>query len=183
MNVTEQDLDAPRDLPIRDPRLKGLLDYWHSLRGDMALPRYRDVDPIAIPKLLSHVWCWSYDAEKSDFIGRLAGESVLEVFGSREMRGLSLNDFAEPELAAILRERYLRVVQEPAIAHFIGVVRLQNDISIPVERLALPMCDRTAESRVIMGLSLYEWPGGARSSPGFGGEEGSISWAPTGRGR
>lgn len=178
MTVVEQDLDKLDDLPLRDARLIQFLEYWRSLRGDLALPRYRDVDPIAIPKLLSHVWCWSYDREQDTFRGRLAGEAVMQVYGTRDMRGLALNELVEQPLAGQLHARYRRVVTTPMALHFQGSAVLDEGETIRAERLALPLCDRTTDSRVIIGLSLYDRRPGLCTGQGFVLEEGRLSWAP-----
>ena len=53
--------DIPADpagvpgLPMRDPRLLELYTYWRRVAGERPLPRRKDLDPAAIPRLLPHV--------------------------------------------------------------------------------------------------------------------------------
>lgn len=178
MTVEERDVAGLQDLPLRDKRIAQMCSYWLSLRQDGHIPLYRDVDPVAIPKLLSHVWFWCYDEAEDCFRGRLAGESILDVFGVRDMRGLVLHEFASQPLADELHKRYRRVIGQPAIAHYDGKALLQNGISIDVERIVFPMHDRNEDTSLVMGLSIYSWPQGIRSAPGFASEAGTILWAP-----
>lgn len=178
MAVEERDVADLQDLPLRDSRIVQMRDYWQSLRTDASLPLYRDVDPVAIPKLLANVWFWSYDAAQDCFRGRLAGEGIMDVFGSRDMRGLALHDFVPKPFADRLHKRYLRIISDPSVVHYDGQAFLENGKKIDVERIAFPMCDRGRDSRLVMGLSIYRWPKGVRSAPGFVDEAGTIVWAP-----
>lgn len=176
--VEERTVASVMDLPLRDRRVVQMLDYWQSLREGTVLPQYCDVEPAAITPLLSNVWFWGYDEARECFLGRLAGEGILDIFGSRDMRGIALHDFAPKPVAARLHERFLRVIKGPLAVHYEGQAFLANGTTVDVERIVLPMHDRSKTCDMVMGLSIYAWPNRVRMTPGFVDEAGTMNWAP-----
>ena len=176
--VEYEELSGLGDLPLQDARVVQAMDYWRSLRRKPGLPPFRDVDPAAIVRLLPHIWFWTFDSAESEYFGRLAGENILDLFGPHTMRGQPLSEFGTPGLAGLMRERFDRVVSEPAVLHFRGRTVLDNGLRVETERLVLPMVDDGQDKPVVMGLSVYSWPNGVRAQSGYAGEEGVNRWSP-----
>ena len=61
--------------------LRLLAEHWHSLRGDKAVPRRCDFDPMAIPELLPDVYLVELTRPERRFRYRLVGTRVAEKAG------------------------------------------------------------------------------------------------------
>jgi hypothetical protein len=66
---------------IQHPALKALLRYWRSLSRNGAVPRRRDIDPIALRKLLPHLYLIDAGATPDELRYRLAGSIIVQAFG------------------------------------------------------------------------------------------------------
>lgn len=76
-----------RALPIEaDDRLRQFLDYWTSRGTAGRLPRRRDLDPLAIVRLLPAIVL--LDVETDDFRFSLVGEDIADRYGAIKGRGL-----------------------------------------------------------------------------------------------
>lgn len=61
------------------PRLKEALAYWQSKLAGRSMPSRHDIDPVEIPRLLSHVMLVDVLSDPLDFRYRLIGTAVCEI--------------------------------------------------------------------------------------------------------
>ena len=110
-STTRLDFASFLAIPHSD-RIHQFLAYWMTLRGSSQLPRRADLDPLAIPSVLTGIWLITVNPEDDSFVTRLSGESVNRFFG-RSMAGLDLND-ALPEPAMEPIHSQLRRIRDDA---------------------------------------------------------------------
>lgn len=122
-----------------DPRLPRLLAYWRSLVSGGRLPNRRDIDPTAIPDLLSAMFL--LDVEAADFRFRLVGEDVVEMYGS--LKGRALRELMSgPDLANTTEEHRRCVLARRPIYTRHGMRAASEGDSRLYERLLVPFADR-----------------------------------------
>lgn len=98
--VVRHDLQSFVTLPQSD-RVHRFLAYWLSLRGDNRFPDRRNLDPLAIPSVLTGIWLITVESDDDRFVTRLSGESVNRFLG-RSMAGHDLAEaLPEPTMAPV----------------------------------------------------------------------------------
>lgn len=118
------------------------------------MPAWTDIKPSAIAGQLSIVWSYKYDREKDEFIGRLSGDRIVEIFG-KNFRGLSLAEIHPPEAVPRIFRLFKRVVSEPALQEFKGIVFNQlNRVGIGT-RVLLPLSADGVTGDGILGVTEY----------------------------
>jgi hypothetical protein len=146
----------PERLAQADPRLIALLRVWQAARQGDLVPRRGRFDPFSVPKLMPNLWLYRYDAERGDFVCRLAGEDVNRAWG-RPIRGLTLREIVgEADHAAIL-ERWHGILETPLIHYGTDRERLTALSLHRAERLLLPLADDASPHAVnqVLGASVY----------------------------
>jgi hypothetical protein len=131
--------------------------YWFSLRAGRPAPDRRDIDPGRLIHLLPKLWLWEYDAKRGDFINRLAGGEIVEVF-QRNPRGKFLGDWVPEKIVAVARPRYQRVIEGPAICVASGPSYVAGDKRAWCERVIAPMTNRGPKPSIVFGISVWEMP-------------------------
>lgn len=134
------------------PAQRQLIGYWQTRCDGSNLPHWRDIDPLDIPHLLSHVWI----AELSDKDGmepvyRLAGTEICQLYGG-ELRGKKVGEALSrpytPLLATALRDAFHGVA---------AVIRVHDRDRHPdynrYECVLLPV--RRADTLNIIGLTTF----------------------------
>lgn len=106
---------------IKSPELLRVAGHWGFVRSGRLMPRWSDLDPSAIKPELGFIWAWRYDAADKHFVGRLAGETIVELFG-KTIRGVKMEDIYPPDKYREPYERNLRVVEGPCFARDHGCV-------------------------------------------------------------
>jgi hypothetical protein len=140
------------DSAIMEPLLRDLLGHWLEARGDRAMPSREDIDPSRIPKCLPHVWIYRL-AEDGEFYCVLAGEKIRQAWGHSIMNK-SAAEILGPDYQRVVKERWRRVLDTPAIQH--GFFR-SNDQYKNVERIALPISDANGRPIQVIGGSIYHY--------------------------
>jgi hypothetical protein len=140
---------------FRDRRIRDLAAYWLARRGANPVPGRRDIDPVDIPWALPFIWLCDYLPEERDFRYRLAGEAIYEAHG-RNVGGHRLRDVVPPDAHSIVRDRYVAVVEGPAIAHSVGAIYLNIDRPVTGERIILPLSSDGGRVDMILGLTVYQ---------------------------
>lgn len=128
------------------------------------MPRRGDLDPLAFPSLLSHIWLLEYVASRNIYIYRLAGEHINEIFGF-SLRGKSLSQVIPEDMLEIVRNRFEHVRRAPGACHAKGCVYLRVGRYRSGERLILPLADENGVPGYILGATIYrieESPAGSR---------------------
>src|SRR5262249_51537086 len=106
---------------ITSPALKHVARHWNDARGARRMPAWSDIKPSAIAAQLPIVWSYRYDAQANDFIGRLSGEKIVQIFG-KNLHGLAMRDIYPPHDYPRLFARIRRVMAEPMLYRGQGVI-------------------------------------------------------------
>jgi hypothetical protein len=125
---------------IHHPLLRDLYDYWASLRGDLALPRRADFDPLQLPRLLPFLIVNEVERGPGGtmrFRIRLEGEGVVAARG-HSARGRYLDEPGVVVLGEGVAEAYERIVAERRPWYAEGTFRPDELRSGLLRRLALP---------------------------------------------
>lgn len=78
--------EPPRPNPgrpdfIQHPKLAELFRYWLGLSRDGSVPRRRDIDPLPLAKMLSHLQLLDLGETPDDLRYRLVGGTIVDAFG------------------------------------------------------------------------------------------------------
>lgn len=141
-------------IPVHDPRVHDVLDWWRTACGDRAMPARGDIEPLAFPRSLPIVWLSEYLPEAATYRFRLAGEEVRASNG-RPMKGRTIQEvFPENKCPHILRV-YEQVARTPAIYHRQGQVYTSQGRVGTGERLMLPLGLPGQGTTHILGVTAY----------------------------
>lgn len=114
------------DTFILHPALKNLFRYWRSLSDNGCVPRRRDIDPVALRTMLSHIYLLDAGQGPDDLRYRLAGSLIVQAFGF-EPGGLTRAQIRERH---VLPERYPEFDRTSAETYSIvdkGIVTYSHD--------------------------------------------------------
>jgi len=139
---------------LASDRLRAVAQHWAAVRADRRMPAWRDIDPIAIAPHLPIVWSWKYDADDDRFVGRLAGEEIIELAG-RRLRGVPMEVFFAGRQFDTVVDRYMRVVSGPCLMHQRGVVFADVGRHGLGERIVLPVSDDGVRVNGVLGAAVY----------------------------
>jgi len=139
---------------IQAPGLRRVAQHWNAARGPKRMPAWSDINPKDIAAELPMVWAYRYDAATGEFIGRLSGERIAEIFG-RNLRGHSMREIYPARDYDRLLARSKRLIAEPAFYHAVGVVFQHIDRFGKGERIMMPLADDGVTGDGIFGATLY----------------------------
>ena len=114
------------DAFILHPGLKALFQYWLSLSIDGGVPRRRDIDAIALRRVLPNLYLLDAGETPDDLRYRLAGSLIVQAFGF-EPGGLTR---AEIRRRHVLSERHAEFDRTSAETHRVaadGMVAYTHD--------------------------------------------------------
>jgi len=151
---------------IDAPDLYRLFEYWCSKRRGRLMPAMADIDPVEIAWSLSRIYLLDYTASQ-EFIYRLAGNEVAGIFGRANLKGLQPRDFLPAERAALVEQRFRRIVEERCILWMKGLIYLRADRTSIGERLVLPLSDSGGDGVTgLLGMSVIDsTPPGPADAP------------------
>jgi hypothetical protein len=93
---------ATEELPldrVEQPRLRVVLDHWHAVRGQRAMPARRDIDPQGLRGALGIVMIARLDPVQDDFRFSLFGTEIAQAqrgdFTNKLARDLLPRDFGQ----------------------------------------------------------------------------------------
>jgi hypothetical protein len=138
---------------VRDERLRRLTAYWLGKRAGRLMPAPRDIDAVEIPALLPYLWIYDFLPEARRFRCRLAGDEVNMLLGL-SLRGRYLEEIAPPVALPLARERFLGVVDTPAISHAVGTMLLASDRRVPGERMIFPLSSDGSQVDRVLGITV-----------------------------
>ncbi|MFZ2470173.1 PAS domain-containing protein [Parvibaculum sedimenti] len=141
---------------ISNKALRDVAIHWNEARGQRRMPGWSDISPRAIARHLPLIWSWKYDALADVFIGRLAGEEIVQAFGEN-LRGKTGEEFFKNRGGEVLLARHRRVVTEPAIYHGQGAVFAHARRIVMGERIILPLAEDGEEGDGILGVTIYNF--------------------------
>jgi len=149
---------APILAYLQEPPMHEVARFWDQARAGRRFPAWRDIDPVALAAHLPILWAWRWDKTEQTFIGRLAGEAILDAMGPG-FRGSRLQDYFANRNAATFMYRYRRVIEVPAIMANRGFVfSLIGGTGIG-ERIALPLAEDGEHPDGIFGATIYRVTG------------------------
>lgn len=103
-------LHAPTNLPrFSSQILDEGFAYWDRIRGGRRMPRFADIDPVDIPKLLPHALVLDVEPDPLDFRYRLIGEHVGK-FVRKGLKGCSFREFEEKKPGNVIFDTLATVV-------------------------------------------------------------------------
>jgi hypothetical protein len=118
----------------RSGKVRRLLDYWHEIRADRAMPRRQDVDPTMIWPLLKNVMMTEWHVDPDRLYYRIGGTELVSALGF-ELRGKWLGDvYSDPDDIARTLMLYRRVADG-----------------------RVPVLGRTDGTHMRLGAKTYEW--------------------------
>jgi hypothetical protein len=109
---------------IASPDLRAIVAHWNNARGTRRMPSWSDLRSATIVKQLPIVWCYVYDAEEDDFLGRLGGEAIICISG-KSIGGTKLSEFSPIIGYERLIARAKRVMRDPALVRGYGPMTMQ----------------------------------------------------------
>jgi hypothetical protein len=142
-----------------DKRLGVLWGHWMAALRMNRRPRRADIDPAALRGVLPMIWIYRVDGTGRDFYCSLAGEEIVAAWNLPGLIGLHMSKMFEPEVYPELRERWLHLLDSPAVMH--SSTRYQADWAEPprrrrrAERLTLPLWDAEEAPYGVLGMTSY----------------------------
>ncbi len=148
--------NARKRLGITHPLILDFCRHWLDIRHGQPVPLKRDIDPMAIPSCLPHVWLYEYDPLQDVFICRLAGEEINLAWG-HSIKGMSLHQIVGPEYAPAIHPRWRDLLKVPAIMHGRRNEEFTRHWHMNAERLVLPLADNeNGHATHLIGISIYQ---------------------------
>lgn len=152
---------VPRDLSTAHPKIRRCLDYWQAIRpSGGGLPARRDLDPIAVPHLLPHLWLLDVEDAPRRYRYRLVGGSMVDA-GLGVKRGDYFDETVRsedlPGLLAILD----RISEQRVIDWRRGPPALEHDRFVSrLERILMPLAADGDNVDIILGCTVFYWSDG-----------------------
>jgi hypothetical protein len=140
---------------IRSPALRIVARHWNEIRPAGALPGWSSIDAVAMGPALRYIWAWRFDLELGDFVGRLAGEDIVNAFGASP-KGRAMRDFFTPEVYLAFHPLHVRVMTEPAMLHGTGAVYSVLGRRFVGERICLPLAEDGRTGDAVIGATVYD---------------------------
>jgi hypothetical protein len=142
---------------IVSPSIKAVMAQWQAARRSQMMPSWEQLRPSGMAKQLPIVWSYRYDRETEQFIGRLAGDKISQIFG-KNFRGLPLQNAHPPAAFPWVHRLVSRVVLEPAVYRSSGRVFKQLDRYGLGERIMLPLATDGVTADGLLGATEYQYP-------------------------
>jgi len=146
---------------LQEPSLREIVRFWGKARGDRRCPAWRDIDPVALAPHLPILWAWRWDETEQTFIGRLAGEAIIDVLGPG-FRGTRLEDYFTGRRGPIVMSRYRRIISEPAAMCNQGRICSHSGRVVGGERIVLPLAEDGQHGDGVFGATVYRMQGYGR---------------------
>ncbi len=141
---------------VSDDALRAVAIHWNEARGQRRMPGWPDIRPGAIVRQLPIVWSWKYDRETGAFVGRLAGEEIVEAFGE-SLRGKTAEEFFRNRGGETIIARHRQVVLAPCYFHGTGAVFAHAGRIVVGERIILPLAADGENADGILGATVYRY--------------------------
>ena len=144
---------GPSAVPMDDPLLRAVLEYWHELRGERAMPRRREIDPVLLPRrTLPHLLILRVDGH--GFRYGLVGTAIELQFGM-SIAGHRPEDlpFAPDCEAIVTQHRETAETQRPTYRE--DEFTDWNQQARHCRRLLLPLSDDGTTVTDLFGIWLF----------------------------
>jgi hypothetical protein len=137
--------------------LKSVGFHWCAARRAQMMPSWNQLKPTALAKQLPIIWAYRYDPRSGEFMGRLAGDKISQIF-ERPVKGMAMQDIFPSEALEWAYRLFSRVVREPAIYWGSGQVFSHLDRHGSGERIILPLSSDGVTADGILGATEYRYP-------------------------
>ena len=148
---------------IVSPLVRALYDYWRLKRGERAAPRWRDIDPGEIRRLLPYLCVSEVLADPFDLRYRIVGTSVADAVG-KDFTGSTFSAMRIVTGRSLWHKHYTSVVagMRPAYGRYRG--DLGPDMVRYVDHGVFPLSnDGVAVQRLI---EIEDWSAVREATPG-----------------
>jgi len=142
----------PAVLP--DNKLRRLYDYWRSRCREGGYPSRLDIDPLDIPELLPNVFLLDVVGDAEDFVFRLAGTLVEDVF-SMSLRGKSITVIHKDAGTPVPVAQHIEVARGAGPRYREGIVLASGREHWKTQRLLLPLSSDGRRIDVLMGGAIF----------------------------
>lgn len=141
---------------IAHPALGQLYDYWLGQRAGRRAPLRRDIDPIAMPKLLPDLII-AEQAGADDLRYRLVGTRIVRAHGL-DYTGWPLSELAtQRDAHALARQLYAPVLEQALPVHSEGPFRWTRRLHLPMsttgERIDQALVGQVFDARASDGAA------------------------------
>ncbi len=138
------------------PTVRGLYEYWLSIRPASGLPGRQHVDPAAMPHLLPHVFLVDVCRGPLRFRYRLVGTEYAHLMG-RDLTGRYLDE-VHPGFRGLILRQYVEAAEQRRPGYRKGPVmyaRGGDRRYLGVERVILPLARNGSEVEMLLGAIVY----------------------------
>ncbi|GAB4375953.1 MAG: hypothetical protein Kow00114_39400 [Kiloniellaceae bacterium] len=142
----------PAELP--DNKLRRLYDYWRARCRNGGCPSRRDIDPLDIPELLPNLFLLDVIGDAEDFVFRLAGTLVEDVF-SMSLRGKSIAVIHKDAGTPVPVAQHIEVARGAGPRYREGMVLVSGREHWKTQRLLLPLSSDGRRIDVLMGGAVF----------------------------
>jgi len=140
---------------VENEKLRQLFDYWLGMVSGLTPPRKADIDPMAIPRLLPHIWIQEHVPGTTEFRCRLAGEDVKDRYAV-DIIGPLFSEVIGDKAWALVSEQYMLSINTPGICHSIGPVYMHTIERMGIgERILMPLQNNEGVNAFILGATIY----------------------------
>jgi hypothetical protein len=133
--------------------LRRFVAHWDGKRNGRRMPAFADIDPSEIPWALAHLYVLRASST-GDFIYRLAGSKVEEPYG-RSLKGARISDLYPAASAAMIQQRWQRIVAEPAGCYTNTEHPSPNETFIAAHRVVLPLGEDGHSADHVIGIAEF----------------------------
>ncbi|MAZ02908.1 MAG: hypothetical protein CMN56_07200 [Sneathiella sp.] len=152
------------DLPLSSDSLKGIRDYWMSLRGSRKMPTRPEFDPTAIVRHLPYVTLVDVFEAPLRFRYRLIGTGITEL-ADRDVTGKWLDEGLYGEKTEDILWAYKKCVTEKQPIAVREQVQFVEKTWFTIDVILLPFGDSDGNINVILGA--LDLTAGGAETPGI----------------
>jgi hypothetical protein len=142
---------------IESQALRAIAGHWNEARGRKPMPGWNDISSSALAPYFKILWAFTFNRQKGEFVGRLAGRQVKDWFGTG-FSGHKLEDIHPPHMVRETHALLTKVVTLPAAGRTSGRLATVGGHTITGERIALPLATDGTNADGILGASDYAAP-------------------------
>jgi hypothetical protein len=148
---------------IESDQLRSVAAHWRQARDTKRAPTFSELRPSEMAKQLPIIWCYRYDAAQSEFVGRLAGETIARAF-DKPFKDTPMSQLQRNHGHNRFADRARRVIIEGLAFRGTGLMFKQQDRYAVGERIILPISNDAGEADAILGATSHNFEGFLSSS-------------------
>jgi hypothetical protein len=146
---------ATEMLPIKQPKLRQLFDYWSAKCGERKMPSRADIDPLEMTFIIGNVILVDVIAGPPlGFRIRLHGTNLVERV-HYELTGKMLDELPQVEFRNLTRQSFTKVANSGEPLHALND-RVLDDLSRRYETIILPLSSDGARVDMLLCGMIYD---------------------------